>query len=135
MFIQFLTYYAEWTYLILRVVLGLLFVAHGWPKLKSLKTNASHFEAMGFKPGNFWGTIVAVVETVGGLALILGLYTQVAAVLIAINMSVAAVWKGKRGQGFVGGYEFDLILLTVALVFATVGAGVYSLDFYWFFGY
>ena len=135
MFIQSLTFYADWSYLLLRVVFGLIFVVHGWPKLKSLKTTAQHFEAMGFKPGNFWGTIVAVVETFGGLAIILGFNIQIAALLLAINMAVAALWKVKRGQGLIGGYEFDLTLLAIALFLATVGAGVYSLDFYWFFGY
>lgn len=135
MFVEFLAYYADWAYLLLRVMFGLIFVTHGWPKLKSLKTNANHFEAMGIKPGKFWGTIVALVETVGGLALVVGLYTQVAAVLIAVDMLVSSIWKMKRGQGLVGGYELDLTLLLVALLFATIGAGVYSLDFYWFFGY
>lgn len=135
MFIQFLTYYSDWAYLALRLVIGLIFLAHGWPKLKSLKTNANHFEAMGFKTGQFWGTIVALIETIGGVALIIGLYAQVAAVLIVVDMLVASIWKIRRGQGLVGGYELDLILLLVTLLFATIGAGVYSLDFYWFFGY
>ena len=128
---QFLSVYADWAYLLLRLAFALIFIVHGWPKLKNLKENAKNFEAMGFKPGNICGTVVAVVETFGGLALFFGLYTQVAALLIAMNMLVAMLWKMKRWQGLIGGYEFDLILFTTALVFATVGAGLYSLDYNW----
>lgn len=135
MVILTLTQYADWAYLLLRLVIGLVFVVHGWPKLKSLKTNAQHFEAMDLKPGSFWGTVVAFVEFFGGLAVFFGLYAQLAAVLLAVNMLVATLWKMRRGQGLAGGYELDLLLLTSALVFATVGAGIYSLDYAWVFGY
>lgn len=117
-----------WALLILRVVFGALFIAHGWPKIKSLKTNAQNFEMMGFKPGNFWGTIVAIVEFFGGLAIILGLYVQLAGLLLVINMGVATIWKIKRGHKFVGGFELELILATVGLALATLGGGLYGLD-------
>ncbi len=128
---QFLSLYADWAYLLLRVAFALVFIIHGWPKLKNLKENAKNFEAMGFKPGNLWGSVVAIVETFGGLAIFFGFYTQIAALLIAVNMLVAMLWKMKKGHGFVSGYEFDLILFVVALLFATVGAGLYSLDYNW----
>ncbi|MEK9183802.1 MAG: DoxX family protein [Patescibacteria group bacterium] len=132
---QFLTLYADWAYLLLRLAFALVFIVHGWPKLKGLKENAKNFEAMGFKPGNLWGTIVALTETLGGLAIFFGFYTQLAALLIAINMLVAMLWKMKNKHGFAGGYELDLVLFTIALVFATVGAGLYSLDYNWLIVY
>lgn len=128
--ISILLIFSDWTILILRVVFAVIFLAHGWPKIKDLKVNSQNFAMMGFKPGAFWGTIVAFVEFFGALALITGLYTQLAALLIAIQMLVAAAWKIKNKQGLVGGFEFDLILAAAALLLATLGAGLYSLDSY-----
>lgn len=122
--------FSDWTILILRLAFGVIFLAHGLPKIKNLKVTAQNFEMMGFKPGAFWGTIVAFVEFFGALALIIGFYTQVAALLIAVNMLVATLWKMKNKQGLVGGYEFDLTLAAAALLLATLGGGLYSLDSY-----
>lgn len=128
-----LTGFAGLAHLLARLVFGMVFLVHGWPKLKSLKTTAQNFDAMGFKPGNFWGTLVALVEFFGGLAVLFGFFTSLAALLLAINMTVATLWKIGRGQGFSGGYEFDLLLLVTSLFLATLGAGYYSLDYYWVF--
>jgi uncharacterized membrane protein YphA (DoxX/SURF4 family) len=40
--------YDIWAILILRIVLGLIFIAHGWPKIKDLRQNAKNFSGMGF---------------------------------------------------------------------------------------
>ena len=128
----YLSGFAAWAYLLLRLVFGLVFIVHGWPKLKSLKTTHKNFEAMGFKPGSLWGTVVALVEFFGGLAVFLGLLTSLAASLLVINMIVATVWKLSRKQGFVGGYEFDLLLVIVGLTLATIGPSGYSLDLWLF---
>lgn len=129
--ISFLTIFSEWALLILRLVFGVIFLLHGWPKLKNLKVTAQNFEMMGFKPGGFWGTIVAIVETLGGIAIILGLVTQYAGLALAFDMLVATVWKIKRGQQLVGGFELELLLMSAGLVLATLGGGSYALDSYW----
>lgn len=89
---------------------------------------ANHFESMGFKPGNIWGTVVALVEFFGGLAVFFGFYASVGALGIACVMLVALLWKIQRGQGLVGGYELDLILLAAAIAVVLLGSGVYALD-------
>ena len=127
---QTLLVFNDFGLLLLRIVLGLIFLVHGWPKIKNLKETHANFEMMGFKPGAFWGTIVAMVEFFGGLLLIAGLFTQLAAILIAIQMLVATAWKMKRKQKLAGGYEFDLLLVASALVLATSGSGLVSLDTY-----
>ena len=129
--IPLLLVFSDWSLLLLRLVLGFIFILHGWPKIKNLKVNAQNFEMMGFKPGAFWGTIVAVVEFFGGLFMVLGLATQLAALLIAADMAVATIWIIKRGQKFIGGFEFDLLLAAAGLALATLGAGLYSLDNFW----
>ncbi len=122
--------FSDWALLLLRLVYAWIFLSHGWPKLKNLKTTAQNFEMMGFKPGIFWGTIVALAETFGGLAVILGLGTQYAGLVLAFNMLVATLWKLKNGQKLIGGLELDLALLVIGLILATLGGGSFSLDSY-----
>lgn len=121
--------FADWALLALRLMVAWVFLAHGWPKLRNLKTNAENFGMMGFKPGWLWGTIVALVENAGSALLILGIGTQVVGVLMAGEMLVAAIWKKKQGMGLVNGYELDILLAAAALVLATRGGGALTLWF------
>ncbi len=125
--IQLLLIWSDWGILLLRVVLGLIFVRHGLPKMKDLKATGESFAGMGFKPGRFWGTLVAILEIVGGLALIAGFFTQIVAALFVIEFIVilAAV---KRKSGFVGGYEFDLLILASVVLLVLLGSGSISID-------
>lgn len=129
--INFLFVYDDWALLFLRIVLGVILIAHGWPKIKNLRGTADNFEIMGFKPGILWGTIVAFVEFFGGIALITGLFTQLAAALVAVQF-VVAIFKVKLQKGLVDGYEFDLLILATALALLALGAGIYSLDEYFY---
>ena len=128
--IQLFLVFSDWALVLLRLVLGLIFIAHGWPKIKDLKTTAQNFAAMGFRPGKLWGSLVASVEFLGGILFILGLFTQVAALILAIEFIVIMIWKLKTKQKLVGGYELDLILLAALLVLASMGSTLYSLDSY-----
>ncbi len=121
--------YKDLALLFLRLSMAWIFLAHGWPKLKDLKTTAANFNMMGFKPGRLWGTYVALLETAGALMLILGVGTQIAAFLFAGEMAVAAVWKKIKGQNLAGGYELDLLLVAASLVLATSGGGIFALLF------
>lgn len=122
--------YNWWALLVLRLAVGLIFIAHGWPKIKNLKSAAQNFEMMGFKPGSFWGTLAAVLEFFGGLLLIAGWFTQLIGLLLAIEMAITTIWKMKGGQKIIGGFELDLILLASALMLATSGGGYFALDNY-----
>lgn len=105
-------------FIALRVVVGLVFLAHGWPKLKNLTQTHSWFASIGFKPGWFWGTLVACLETFGSASLILGFFVPQLAALFAVIMFVATLWKIKMGQKFVNGYELDILLLAACLLLA-----------------
>ncbi|MBI2024087.1 DoxX family protein [Candidatus Giovannonibacteria bacterium] len=114
--------------LVLRLVLGVIFIAHGYPKLfKDFAGTAQFFESYGIKPATFWVIVVGVVEFVGGILLIIGLFTQIAAILLAINMVVAII-KVKFRQGFVNGYEFDLALLAMTIALVFLKPGFFSID-------
>ena len=113
---------------ILRLALGVIFIAHGYPKLfTQFSGTAQFFESVGIKPAKFWVFVVGAVEFFGGILLVAGFLTQPAAFLLAVNMLVA-IWKLKFKQGLVGGYEFDLALLAVALALLVLGPGAFSLD-------
>ncbi len=127
--IQPLLVFSDWGIFVLRVVLGLIMVAHGLPKVKNLKKTAESFKGMGFWPAGFWATVVAFVEFGGGLALIFGFLTQFFALLIAIQFIVILLkLKFKPEAKFKGGYEFDLLIFASALILATLGGGALSLE-------
>ena len=113
---------------VFRVVLGIVFIVHGYPKLfKNFSQTVGFFESIGIRPGNVWVFIVGAVEFFGGIALVLGFATQLAAALIVVNMVVAIV-KVKFKQGFVSGYEFDLALLAMAAALMVTGPGAFAID-------
>ncbi len=128
-------FYGGMGILALRIALALIFLVHGWQKIKNLKQTATAFDRMGFKPGFFWGTIVALLEFVGGgIGLLLGIFTPTIAALLALQFVAIVVWKLAKKQPFVSGWEFDLLILAALLVLALNGAGAYSLDRLFLFG-
>jgi putative oxidoreductase len=114
--------------LVLRVVVGVIFLYHGYPKLVH-PTGAMRqfFVSHGF-PGSFLG-ITGILECFGALLLFAGLFTRPAALLLATEMGVA-IWKVHSAHGImaVKDYEFPLALGAGCFVLATIGAGLASLD-------
>ena len=115
--------------LLLRLALGIIFISHGYPKLFThTRETMQMFEHMGF-PGYFV-YIAGAVEFFGGIVMILGLFTRVAGLLLAGEMTIA-IWRVHLPQGpitMVKNYEFPLVLAMAAFTLATVGAGLISLD-------
>ena len=120
--------YNDFVLLVLRVILGLVLVAHGWPKFRNLKSAAEGLHGMGFKPGRLWATIAMIVEFFGGIALILGIFTQGAAALVLIQFLVIIIWKILKKSPIVGGLELDLLIWAIAVLLSVQGAGTISLD-------
>ena len=117
----------QWILLISRVVLAVVMIHYGWPKVRDLKANANDFVHMGFRPGMLWGTLIALVEFVGGIATLFGLYAELAAALFAFEMMVGAFWKLRLKKPFAD-YSYDLQLLALCLVVMSQGAGAYALQ-------
>jgi len=126
--ITFLFIWSGVALLLLRVFYGALFVVHGWPKIRDLMQNAKNFEGMGFRPGLLWGSIAALLEFFGGIAIIAGFFTQVFGLLLAAEMAVAVVWRIRKKHKFAGGYELDIALVLIGLILATMGGGIYAID-------
>lgn len=122
--------------LILRLVVGLLFVGHGAQKLfgiwggHGLAGTAGFFDSIGLKPGRLHAAAAGVLEFAGGLLLALGLFTPfAAAALIAVmTAAVLSVHLPKGIWSTSGGYEYNLVLASVAFALAAIGAGNWSLD-------
>lgn len=114
--------------LISRIILGIVMLYYGRPKLKNLKANGADFVKMGFKPGIFWGTIVAIVEFFGGIAVIIGFAVSLAAALFAFEMLLGTIWKISKAHKPFTNYSYDLVLFTLCLMLLTFGSGFYTIS-------
>ena len=122
--------------LILRAVVGLLFVGHGAQKLfgwfggGGLHGTAEFMGSLGFHPTRFWALIVGLAEFFGGAFLALGLLTPIAAAAI-IGVMLTAILRVHWPNGLWNtnnGFEYPLVLLVIALVLGLMHPGRYALD-------
>ncbi|MEX3713171.1 DoxX family protein [Cytobacillus horneckiae] len=110
---------------ILRVVLGVVFFMHGVSKFQDgIVNTVGFFESLGL-PG-FTAYIVALIELIGGLAMILGIGTRIISILFALIM-IGAITMVKIDEGFFG-IEFDLVLMTMSICLAIVNKSYLALD-------
>jgi putative oxidoreductase len=122
--------------LILRLVVGGLFIGHGAQKLfgsfggHGLDGTAQFMESLDMKPGRRHATAAGVAEFGGGILLVFGLFTPIAAAAITAVMVVAILTVHYKNGPWVTeqGYEYNLVLIATALCLAGVGAGNASLD-------
>ena len=126
--------FAPYTITLLRVLVGITFLLHGLPKIGNLAGFGGFLGSLGVPLPGVMAVVVMLVEVVGGLALIVGLGTRIAAILLAIDMLVATVlfklpqigFIAPQGQGT--GAELDLLLLVSCLVILGFGAGPLSIE-------
>jgi putative oxidoreductase len=120
---------------ILRIALGAILIPHGMQKLfgafggLGFAGNAALFDRIGYTPGVFWGTLVGCTELIGGILLVLGLFTRFAAAAVLIFMLVAMKFTSAKGFFWTGGgMEYSLLIGICALFFVIRGGGRCSLD-------
>jgi putative oxidoreductase len=114
--------------LVIRVVLGIIMLYHGWPKLTNLGGTIEGFGGMGIPLAPLAAIFATVAEVGGGLLLLLGVLTDIAGLLVAIDMLGAITFvHAKNGFSVAdGGVEWPLALLAMALGVALAGPGRFS---------
>ncbi len=122
--------------LVLRLVVGLLFVGHGAQKLfgvsggGGLESTAGMFDNIGLQPGWLHARAAGTAEFLGGALIALGLFTPFAAAALIAVMTAAVItvharngiWNSNQG------YEFNVVLIAAVFALAGIGAGAWSLD-------
>jgi putative oxidoreductase len=115
----------------LRIVVGVIFVMHGWQKLSMGFQNVAGFLASLHIPlPTLAAVVLTVVELLGGIALILGVLVRYVAPLLAIDMLVALILVHVKNGFFAqhAGVEFPLLLLAATVNLTLAGAGSLSLS-------
>lgn len=116
--------------LFLRVVVGAIFVAHGWQKYTGgVSDVAVSLGGLGFPAPEVFAVILIIAELGGGILLILGAWTHWVAKILAFVALVALITVHLQ-NGFTGpgGYEFILLILASSVSLMITGPGKWSLD-------
>lgn len=126
-----LTRLQGWGITVLRIVVGMVFLVHGGQKLFVFGFGgvAAFLGQVGIPAPGLAAVILTAVESLGGLALLLGLFTRWAAIPLAIVMLVAILTVHLKAGFFLpNGYEFALTLLGANVALALLGSGEASVD-------
>ncbi len=132
---RWLTSLSPWGAFLLRLVLGAAMLSHGSGKvipahglhgspIGAIETYSRFIATLGIPP--WLGYVSALTEFLGGLCLLLGLFTRLSAAFIAINMLVA-ILAVNRHHGY-SGSEYSLALLSIAFMLLLTGGGALALD-------
>lgn len=132
----------DWSATVLRAALGLMIFAHGLQKVFGIWGGAGlggTLDAFSQYYGvtAFWAVVAIVIEFVGGLALLAGFYTRLAALAVGLEMFLAAFIGGHVANGFFmnwtgqaggEGFEFHILAVGIAVALAMRGGGALSVD-------
>jgi putative oxidoreductase len=110
----------------IRILAGIAFLIHGIPKLSNISGTEHFFSNMIGLPATL-GPVVGLLEVVGGIALVVGVLTRISSILFIIEM-IGSTTIAKLPKGFVGGYELDLLLLSIAVSLILSGPGRISVE-------
>lgn len=120
--------YREIAPLFLRIGLALVFLGLGYAKIfREFAPTANIFRTIGIKPEKFWVYFIGSLEIASGIMFILGIFTQIAAITASLT-TLFMVVKIKRKTGFIGGWDFELLVLVAALSLLVLGPGIFSFD-------
>ena len=108
----------------IRIVAGITFTAHGLPKFENI-AGTQGFGSVGLPPE--LAIPIGLLEVIGGIFLLVGVVTRIAAALLIIDM-IGAIFLVKISKGFVGGYEFELLLMAICIGLLLTGPGRISIE-------
>jgi putative oxidoreductase len=109
----------------IRILAGTIFLAHGLPKLENIAKTQGLFGSIGLSPE--LALLIGLLEVIGGIFLVVGVVTRISAGLLIIDM-IGAINLVKLTDGFVGGYEFELLLISIAVSLLLTGPGRISIE-------
>jgi putative oxidoreductase len=116
---------------ILRVGVGIVFLMHGWLKLSvfGLQGTIGFFTQVGVPLPNVMAPLLIALELVGGVALILGVFTRPFALGLMVDV-IGAIYFTKLGEGFFApkGYELELTLAIASAALVLTGGGALVLE-------
>jgi len=118
--------YYDLAILFLRIAVGVIFIVAGWGKLTGIEGTQGFFGNIGIPAPGLMAWVVAIVEFVGGIMVLIGLYIRVPSILLAITM-VVAIFTVKMGGEF-SNMRIDITLLAMSLALFILGSGKLSVE-------
>jgi putative oxidoreductase len=109
----------------IRILAGILFIAHGLPKFEDIEGTQGFFGSVGI-PSEL-AIPIGLLEVIGGIFLLVGVVTRITAALFIIEM-IGVTLIVKLSKGFVGGYELELLLMAVSISLLLTGPGRISIE-------
>ncbi|GMQ95358.1 MAG: hypothetical protein BMS9Abin13_471 [Patescibacteria group bacterium] len=114
---------------LIRISLGLIFIYFAYLKFSTERERKTlFFEHIGLKPGIIFVWIVGAVELIAGVLLVVGLYTQIAALAATALMSAAVVIKLRHKNALPNDAAFYILLSIASLSIIFSGAGFFAID-------
>jgi uncharacterized membrane protein YphA (DoxX/SURF4 family) len=114
---------------ILRILLGYFFFIFGTAKLGRKQEEKTHFfEAVDLKPGKNYAIGFGILETAVSLALLAGLYTQIAALIAIVILLATVIIERRQPELLASSLEFYIALLVIACSLLLTGAGAFAFD-------
>jgi putative oxidoreductase len=115
---------------IVRIAIGLNLMIHGWGKVsRGPAAFVKPFADLGFEPAILWVWGGLLIEFVGGIAIMFGLFTRFWAAAAAIEMAIISYIYLKNGFSWLNrGYEYTLMWGLICFAISLRGGGPYSLD-------
>jgi putative oxidoreductase len=110
----------------IRILAGLTLMLHGLPKITDISGVQRFFPNIGLPPE--LAIPVALLEVIGGLAILFGILTRIASGLFIIEM-IGVVVVAKISKGFVGGYELELLIMAICISLFITGPGRISIEY------
>jgi len=106
---------------LLRIILGIIFIDEGYTKFTNLSMTMGFFGHLGLPA--FLVYIVAFIELVGGIAMLLGIFTEYAGIgFVVVLLGVVLTVHSPHG-GFLWGHQYEMTLLFASLALALIGPG------------
>ena len=115
---------------ILRITLGLIFIWFAYTKIFHERIERiAFFEKLGLRPAVLFFSLVSGAELIAGIGLVVGLYTQLSAIITGIIMTLATIIKLRRPHALpYNTVEFYIILAVVSYALMFIGPGAFAFD-------